>query len=80
MLSCSSLRGLGTPKIKITRSGRVGPSFRFHRQQMASKRIMMLTSFDTLSHRFYSGIKYRIYLFYQSKHVTENEDIEPYQE
>ena len=80
MLSRSSLRGLGTPKIKITRSGRVGPSSRFHRQQMASKRIMMLTSFDTLSHRFYSGIKYRIYLFYQSKHVTENEDIEPYQE
>ena len=33
MLSRSSLRGLGTPKIKITRSGRVGPSFRFHRQQ-----------------------------------------------
>ena len=51
MLSRSSLRGLDTPKIKITRSGRVGPSFRFHRQQMASKRIMMLTSFDTLSHR-----------------------------
>ena len=62
MLSRSSSRGLGTPKIKITRSGRVGLSFRFYRQQMASKRIMMLTSFDTLSHRFYSGIKYRIYL------------------
>ena len=62
MLSRSSSRGLGTPKIKITRSGRVGPSFRFYRQQMTSKRIMMLTSFDTLSRRFYCGIKYRIYL------------------
>ena len=33
ILSRSSSRGLGTPKIKIARSGRVGPSFRFHRQQ-----------------------------------------------